>query len=368
MTTVGEAFDPGRNSLNAIRLVLAAAVIVSHSWLVNGLGLPPMLGGTDAGLVAVAGFFGISGYLVTASRLRSGSLRTYLWHRFLRIYPAFLVAIVLTAFVFAPLSTFIDGRSTIDWGSAGAYVLNNAGLFVRQLGIEHTLSNNAYPFVWNLPLWTLFYEAICYLLVGLLLPAVAGRLRGPIVGVVLALTTSISLVFELAPGLLASPVLESGASLASFFLAGSLIQLYRDRIPSMSALAVTAALLAVLLAVLGVFSPLGALPMAYLLIYLSGVLTPLNAVGRRNDISYGMYIYGFPVQQGLVLFIGGAAVPMWLFAVIAVVLTVPIAWASWLAVESPALRWRAREVRPGHGVARPRQAGESGPDGAGDAA
>ena len=134
MTTVGEAFDPDRNSLNAIRLLLASAVIVSHSWLVNGLGLPPMVGGTDAGLVAVAGFFGISGYLVTASRLRSSSLRAYLWRRFLRIYPAFLVVLAVTAFVFAPLSTLLDGRSTIDWASAAGYVLNNAGLFVRQLG------------------------------------------------------------------------------------------------------------------------------------------------------------------------------------------------------------------------------------------
>jgi peptidoglycan/LPS O-acetylase OafA/YrhL len=342
MTTVGEAFDPGRNSLNAIRLVLAAAVIVSHSWLVNGLGLPPMLGGTDAGLVAVAGFFGISGYLVTASRLRSASLREYLWHRFLRIYPAFIAVLVLTAFVFAPLSTLIDGRSTVDWASAGGYVLNNAALFVRQLGIEQTLSNNAYPFVWNLPLWTLFYEAICYLIIGLLVSVVAGHLRGPIVCALLALTTSVSLVFELVPGVLASPVFESAASLASFFLAGSLIRLYRDTIPSKASLAVTAALLAVLFAALGVFSPLAALPVAYLLIYLSGVMTPLNGVGRRNDISYGMYVYGFPVQQGLVLFMGGAAVPIWFFAALAVVVTVPFAWASWLAVESPALRLRDR--------------------------
>ncbi|MBF4633034.1 acyltransferase [Agreia pratensis] len=340
MATVGEAFDPRHNSLNAIRLGLAAAVIVSHSWLVNGLGLPPMVGGTDAGLVAVAGFFGISGYLVTASRLRSPSLRAYLWRRFLRIYPAFLVVLVITAFVFAPLSTLVDGRSTIDWLGAGKYVLSNAALFVRQLGVPNTLSNNPYPFVWNLPLWTLFYEAICYLLIGLIVSAAAGRLRGPIVGVLLGLTTFVSLGFKLAPGFIAAPVFESAASLASFFLAGSLIHLYRHAIPSSVLLGAAAVLLAVVFAVLGVFSPLAALPTAYVLLYLSGVMTPLNAIGRRNDISYGMYIYGFPVQQGLVLFLGGVTLPMWAFAVLAVVFTVPFAWASWLAIEFPASRLR----------------------------
>nr|WP_181035694.1 acyltransferase [Clavibacter michiganensis] len=340
MATIGEAFDPKNNSLNAIRLGLAAAVIVSHSWLVNGLGLPPMVGGTDAGLVAVAGFFGISGYLVSASRLRSSSLRAYLWRRFLRIYPAFVVVLVVTAFVFAPLSTIVDGRSTIDWRGAGEYVLNNAALFVRQLGVPDTLSNNPYPFVWNLPLWTLFYEAICYLVLGLLVSVAAGRFRGPIVAVLLALTTSISLGFELAPGLIASPVLESAVSLGSFFLAGSLIYFYRRTIPSSAVLAGAAVLLAVVCTVLGVFSPLAALPTGYLLLYVSGVMTPLSAVGRRNDISYGMYIYGFPVQQGLVLFLGGLTVPIWAFAVLAVAFTVPFAWASWLAIESPASRLR----------------------------
>ncbi|SMG16112.1 acyltransferase family protein [Agreia pratensis] len=358
MTTVGEAFDPDRNSLNAIRLLLASAVIVSHSWLVNGLGLPPMVGGTDAGLVAVAGFFGISGYLVTASRLRSSSLPAYLWRRFLRIYPAFLVVLAVTAFVFAPLSTLLDGRSTIDWAGAAAYVLNNAGLFVRQLGVPDTLSNNAYPFVWNLPLWTLFYEAVCYLLIGVLVSVVSERLRGAVVCAMFVVAMSLSLVFLWAPGFLTSPVLESAANLAGFFLAGSLIHLYRDLIPSRAALAIVAALLAAMFAFLGVFSALAALPIAYLLIYLSTVMAPLDRVGRRNDISYGMYIYGFPVQQGLVLLLllAGWSVPIWLFAALAVVVTVPFAWASWLAVESPALRLKGLVGRQGLGARRLRQA------------
>ncbi|SKA82172.1 Peptidoglycan/LPS O-acetylase OafA/YrhL, contains acyltransferase and SGNH-hydrolase domains [Agreia bicolorata] len=337
MKTIDDVFDPARNSLNAIRLLLAATVIVSHSWLVNGLGLPPMVGGTDPGLVAVAGFFAISGYLVTSSRLRSSTLRSYLWRRFLRIYPAFIVALVIVAFVLAPLSTLIDPSSEVDWGSAGLYVLSNAGLFLRQVTVEHTLINNAFPFVWNVPLWTLFYEAICYLIVGVLVSFVPRRMLGVALVALLAVCTALSMSFHLWPGFMISPILENLASLGSFFCAGALLYIYRTRVPSSGLLTAAAVVLALLLATLGLFKPLAAVAMAYVVLY-AGSRLPLTRVGRRNDVSYGMYIYGFPIQQLLILVLGGAVLPVWLFAAVAVVATVPFAWLSWLALEKPALR------------------------------
>ena len=62
-------------------------------------------------------------------------------------------------------------------------------------------------------------------------------------------------------------------------------------------------------------------------------------IGVRNDISYGMYVYGFPVQHALILlgFATGSALGFW---VTATLLTAPLAWASWLLVERPAMRLR----------------------------
>ena len=71
---------PRRNSLDALRLVLATLVIVSHSWPVGGFGPDPRLGVLTLGEVAVAGFFGISGWLITASRMTS-TLRGFAWRR-----------------------------------------------------------------------------------------------------------------------------------------------------------------------------------------------------------------------------------------------------------------------------------------------
>jgi len=65
---------------------------------------------------------------------------------------------------------------------------------------------------------------------------------------------------------------------------------------------------------------------------------------QRNDISYGVYVYAFPVQQLLAL--AGAQVwGWWAYMVLSVALTVPVAWASWLLVEQPALRFKSKRPR-----------------------
>jgi peptidoglycan/LPS O-acetylase OafA/YrhL len=84
-----------------------------------------------------------------------------------------------------------------------------------------------------------------------------------------------------------------------------------------------------------------ALPLGYLTMYLGGRL-PLHQVGRRNDISYGVYIYAFPVQQLLATY----AWYRWGFAVyvaLTVVAAGALAVASWLLVERPIMR-RARAI------------------------
>lgn len=158
--SVGATFNPRSNSLNAIWLFLATAVIVAHSWpLGGGYGADPGFGDQDLGDWAVAGFFAISGYLITRSRLSLSSLLDYFWRRFLRIYPAFLVCLLVVAFAFAPASVAVFSDGTYE-GSAGAsYVISNIFLFIRQWGIPGTLQSVPFLDSWNGPLWTLFMSS-----------------------------------------------------------------------------------------------------------------------------------------------------------------------------------------------------------------
>lgn len=354
---LGTRFDPRHNSLNALRLALAACVIISHSSIVAGFGYPPALAGTDLGMFAVAGFFAISGYLIAGSRLATASLPRFLFKRALRIYPAFLVVLVVTAVIFAPVSALLGGGA-VNWSSAASYVFHNASLHITQWNIAGTLQASATP-NWNAPLWSLVFEALCYLGVGVLASVVPRRVFGP---------ASIALFVSLSAGTLLSlsPVTPTFSmnllAMGSFFFAGVVLHIVRQRMPLGAPMALVAGSVVVLVTAVGLFKPLAAFPLAYLLLYL-GVVLPLRRVGARNDVSYGLYVYGFPVQQllflGLSAAFGSAVVPVWVFAVLSLAAALPFAVASWLLVERPALSLKS--LRFGK-IGRPALAGADAAD------
>jgi peptidoglycan/LPS O-acetylase OafA/YrhL len=102
---------------------------------------------------------------------------------------------------------------------------------------------------------------------------------------------------------------------------------------------------------------LAALPVAYLCLWVGASLPTLfQRIGREHDISYGAYIYAFPVQQTIAL-LGGASLGVAFYASACVLATLPLAAASWFVVEKPAQRWRAAFdrfplVRGGYGIKR----------------
>lgn len=352
MTTLAEAFNPKRNSLNALRLVLAALVIVSHAWIIGGYGYPPTVMGVDIGMFAVCGFFAISGYLITGSR-RSGtssipanprggargepSLLPFLFRRFLRIYPAFLVVLIVTAVIFAPLSTLLAPTDipAPSYPSAASYVFANLSLHITQWSIDGTLLTAAIP-TWNIPLWSLVFEALCYLGLGLLASVVPRRFFTAAAVTLFAALTLAALITH-NPG--TAGFTDDLLALGSFFFGGVVLYLFRQRMPSSAPIALIAAGVVLLVLALGFFKPLAAFPLAYLLLYLGAVL-PLHKIGARNDISYGLYVYGFPVQQLLLLAtqsLSDTPMPVVLFATLSVLATIPFALASWFLVERPAL-------------------------------
>jgi peptidoglycan/LPS O-acetylase OafA/YrhL len=78
---------------------------------------------------------------------------------------------------------------------------------------------------------------------------------------------------------------------------------------------------------------------AYVVLWLGAVL-PMPDLLRRHDVSYGIYIYAFPVQQ-LLAMAGAHHLGLVAYDLLAAVATVPLAVASWLLLERPIMR-RAR--------------------------
>jgi peptidoglycan/LPS O-acetylase OafA/YrhL len=60
-----DAFDPRSNSLNFLRLALALTVVAAHAFGLGLFGKDWVTDKTTVGDLAVYGFFGISGFLIT---------------------------------------------------------------------------------------------------------------------------------------------------------------------------------------------------------------------------------------------------------------------------------------------------------------
>ncbi|MBO1756224.1 acyltransferase [Allobranchiibius sp. CTAmp26] len=345
--------DPLRgrdNALNFLRLVLAIAVIVDHSVPLSGLSSPRRGPLSD---VAVDGFFVLSGYLVSGSRVRMSGPR-YAWHRALRILPGLWVCLLVTGLVIAPLATL---RTHEPWSIQLAlrYVAQNATLYSMPDTMGHTLAHVPLPGAWNGSLWTLWFESLGYLAAGLLLwPSFVRRHAAPIL---VSVAVAAALVVYLAHGPLfvtTNHYREAPTRLACFFAAGMALWALRDRLPSSGRLALVALAIGVPLYVAGALDTgphphvatwvpggltwmyvLLPLPLGYLLLWLGGVL-PVR-LGVRNDISYGVYIYAWPMQQ-LLAVLGGQRLGLTAFTLLAVAITVPMAWLSWTLVEKRVLR------------------------------
>ncbi|WP_049821023.1 acyltransferase family protein [Kineococcus radiotolerans] len=337
-STLATAFDPRSNSLDVLRLVLAATVAVVHTTLL-GFGHQPRTGSTDLGSLAVDGFFVLSGFLVAASYLRLNSLRRYLWHRALRILPGFWLSLLLTAAVIAPLLAVLTGRSATSVftgpDSALSYLSANAALLMRQFGIAGLPGLGGAPDVLNGALWTLFFEAACYGIVAVL--GVLGVLRRRR-WVVLALLGGLWVLTIAATAGFNPLGSELMLRFAFVFLLGAAAHLFADRVPVRGSLA----LVSVVLVVAGLYllpdhRALAGPAFAYVVLY-AVVRSPLRC-NLRWDLSYGVYVWHWPIAQVLVA-AGATAVTTVPFVLLSLAVTAVVAALSWNLVEHPVLGWK----------------------------
>ncbi|MBN8211388.1 MAG: acyltransferase [Xanthomonadales bacterium] len=332
--TIESAWASGRNNFNLMRLIAAWMVIYGHSWAITaapGADLITQLTKFRfAGGVAVDVFFVISGFLI-ASSLERNSVRGYLISRALRIVPALLVCVLLSALVMAPLlTTASDYWSRPD---AWRYIAVNASLWSNVFflpGVFETLPRTAI----NGSLWTLPIEARLYLalMVAWLLGVLTPKRYTPLWALALAGAAAVAWWKHPLPEHLADT-----ANCTAFFITGTLLWVNRRTVrlslwPILVMLAAAAVLRGSTWFYLAYF-PL----LAYATLYLA--LVPRLPAIRRHDLSYGLYLYGWPMQQ--LAFLAGATTALGNTAA-ATVLALICAALSWFLVEQPALVWKRR--------------------------
>ncbi len=329
--TLDAAWRTGRNNFNLIRLVAAWLVIWSHAWAITGTPRHDhfsRITTRSAGAFAVDVFFVISGFLVAAS-LQRNDWRDFLRARALRIYPALIVCVVLTVGVLGPiLSTAPDYLSN---PGTWRYLWSNASLWRAEFflpGVFEALPRTAV----NGSLWTLPIEGRLYLalFVAGLLGMLAPKRYAP--AWALAMAGAAAFAWRSHP---LPEHLEYLLWVTSFFITGTLLWVLRAQV-RLSWWAWLPMLAAAALARGTVwFVPTYFIAVAYGVFCLA-FRAPLPRI-ERNDLSYGLYLYGWPMQQ-IALLAGAASVAANTLASTALALA--CAAASWFLIERPALRWK----------------------------
>jgi peptidoglycan/LPS O-acetylase OafA/YrhL len=360
----GDGRGHPESSFTALRLLAALSLFWFHQIAILGHG-SVLIPGThdtltlgDGGLIT---FFALSGYLLTRSLQRDSCPRRYARSRLLRLYPGLLVCLALTFVVGLMVTRAGAGDYLGDWSSY-QYLLGNATLFAShtQLDLPGVFTTSVWPVV-NAPLSSLRYGIVFAAVLPLLWVVPLGRRpRTAVLVAIAAAAVAIGVLHAVTPSPARfttwdwSTAVKYGVPFALGAAVATAGMLNRGRLALLGiAVAAVAAMQWGSLTFQGdrtlaaVVITLGVLALGHGQLLRRLVPTPFG------DLSYGIYLYGFVIQE-LVLTqatgLGDAGI-----AITAFVLTIGAAAASWRFVERPALaRKTTKPVAPGEVPRRPR--------------
>jgi peptidoglycan/LPS O-acetylase OafA/YrhL len=324
-----------------IRLAAATIVLLHHCWgMQNDFLMHYSRGYMDFGRFAVVIFFAVSGFLVTPGLLRAGGLVDYAVSRTLRIFPGLTVNILLSMLALGPVLTIYSVKAYFADPQTYLYAKNILTLMVNFL--PGVVSRDQSPLVINGALWTLHFEVLCYMALALASALAMLKHRHCFLALWCACYATY-VVISTSPAIAdALPErLSVFASLFVYFGCGAALYLYRERIPFSAILACAAVGSLVVALPLGAGALFMPVCLPYVIIFCGLSDLPGKAL-LRHDLSYGVYLIHVPVLITLGTYLPSIRTSL-IAAPIAFLVTLLSAYASWVLVESPALK-RKKEV------------------------
>ncbi|NMN07048.1 MULTISPECIES: acyltransferase [unclassified Novosphingobium] len=346
-------FGPG---FDFARVFLAISVLLWHVLLMSTGGYQPFIS-TPAWIYnysILPMFFGLSGFLVAGSAQRN-TLKIFAINRGIRIFPALIVEIALSALILGPIFTNLPLGEYFTNKQFYIYFLNMIALINFKL--PGVFLSNPYPGTVNGSLWTVPFEFLCYFAMAFVIVRQfinqPKKLLAFSIFVMVAAIVLQACVDFLPHAALLDKVMKAyihdgkGSALLPCFLLGALAYTLRYKIP-MDWRIFLGCLLVVLIAgimfgpgswkntvLVIVFAPV----LIYIVCFVGLLDIPKLPYFSRGDYSYGIYLYGFPIQQALAASSDLFHNP-WIMLAGSLAATTAFATFSWHCIESPILRKR----------------------------
>lgn len=337
--TLADGLDSRQDNFLLLRFVAASMVIYGHGASVTGgKGLPELftwLGwGTYSGTLAVYMFFVVSGFMITGSYLRRQHLVDFLWARVLRIFPAYLFCLLICAFVLGAIYTSMPLDEYFHNREVAHYVTRNLELQTSMVwNLPGVFTNNPVRSTVNGAIWTLPAEFRMYLWVALV-GVLAVLSRRWMCNLIIATLFGLGIAYPDKSMLMIPSIF---LPLAAMFGFGAFCYVNRHHIPVGWPYVAALGLMAYLLHgtlfypfVLGLALAQFCFAFAYCM--------PWHGFNRFGDYSYGIYLWGFPMQQ--VIAHHFPSLPPMGNSALAFFPALALAVLSWHAVEKQAIKFK----------------------------
>lgn len=316
-----------------LRIIAACMVIYGHSFaLTLDTGAVDIFlkynWGRYSGDLAVSMFFVISGFMVSGSFLKRNDIVEYITARLLRIVPALLALLLICSFIIGPLVTNLTAGEYYKHIDTYKYVVKNLSFSSNMAWTLPGVFETHKMTSMNGSLWTLSAEMRMYVLVAIL--GVLGILNYRILFILLFLSFLIAAITN--PQLF--PLHSGWVKVAGYFCIGVMIQLYKDKIEVKLEILLALAFLTYISRLTDSYFYLLAISVAYFCFWFA-YRTPHLNIEKYGDPSYGIYLWGWPIQQ--------LTIAMWpeispaKNCLISLILAIFAGYISWNIVEKPAL-------------------------------
>jgi len=341
---------PGKNNFDLLRLFAAAQVALIHIFAY--LDIYPLARYVLHFFPGVPIFFFISGFLITAAYEKNmadnGGIKTFAVNRILRLYPALIVCVGLSVGAVALTGYF----QTVDMTATDFFTWLSGLLTVFQFLNPPFMADFGVGTL-NTPLWTISIEIQFYLLTPLIVFGISRHRVIVILALAIFMCLSVLNIYNGKETLLIKLFNVSFLPWVYMFIAGGLFYKWRwlQGFALRQSKIVTLALFILasyLSSIFGLGERININPVVFLLLCLLIVQIAFSWRGladnllRRNDYSYGLYIYHMPV---LSIFVHLGWIEKWYAGLSIILITMVFAIFSWQIIERPALRLKNNSLR-----------------------
>lgn len=331
------------NNYSFLRILCAVAILYGHMYILMG-NTAPVLFAEEINSIGFKLLMVLSGYLTTQSCIYEEKGYIYALKRIFRIIPGLLFYTVMAIFIGALFTTqnitgyFLHPKT---WAYLKCVLLN------PQMVLPGVFTENPYPYSVNGSLWALPMEVFCYILIFVILKVFSRlKYRKVIIG---AVTFGFYIMqiahlrfFPDAKFPFWGSYWARIFTLAPYFFMGALYALTDIKKKCNLQIAVVILMLMVSFRSNNyiLYEMMNMLFLPYIFISVGECNKPVFSNFMKNcDISYGIYLWGFFIQQILVHIIivrAQITMPPNIIFLLSVVFSVDMGIISWYLIEKPA--------------------------------